>query len=64
LYRNDWTDRVHFGTEAFFYLPINQSINIRSLWHDKMQANNWKQKGNTVSKKKAGLEKNNDKNCS
>jgi len=64
LYRNDWTDRVHFGTEASFYLPINQSINIRSLWHDKMQANNSKQKGNTVSKKKAGLEKNNDKNCS
>jgi len=35
---------------------INQSINIRLLRHDKMQANNSKQKGNTVSKKKAGLE--------
>jgi len=30
-----------------------QSINIRLLWHDKMQANNLKQKGNTVSKKKS-----------
>jgi len=35
---------------------INQSINIRLLRHDKMQANNRKQKGNTVSKKKAGIE--------
>jgi len=35
---------------------INQSINIRLLRHDKMQANNRKQTGNTVSKKKAGLE--------
>jgi len=32
---------------------INQSINIRLLRHDKMQANNSKQKGNTVSKKKS-----------
>jgi len=32
---------------------INQSINIRLLQHDKMQVNNSKQKGNTVSKKKA-----------
>jgi len=31
---------------------INQSINIRLLRHDKMQDNNSKQKGNTVSKKK------------
>jgi len=30
----------------------NISINIRLLRHDKMQANNSKQKGNTVSKKK------------
>jgi len=35
---------------------INQSINIRLLWHDKMLANNSKQKGNTVSKKKACLD--------
>jgi len=35
---------------------INQSINIRLLRHDKMQVNNSKQKDNTVSKKKAGLE--------
>jgi len=35
---------------------LNRSINIPLLWHDKMQANNSKQKGNTVSKKKAGLE--------
>jgi len=34
----------------------DQSINIRLLRHDKMQANNSKQKDNTVSKKKAGLE--------
>jgi len=32
---------------------INQSINIRLLRRDKMQANNSKQKGNTVSKKKS-----------
>jgi len=32
---------------------INQSINIRLLHHDKMQVNNSKQKGNTVSKKKS-----------
>jgi len=31
---------------------ISQSINIHLLRHDKMQANNSKQKGNTVSKKK------------
>jgi len=31
----------------------HQSINIRLLRHDKMQANNSKQKGNTVSKKKS-----------
>ena len=35
---------------------ISQSINIRLLRRGKMQANNSKQKGNTVSKKKAGLE--------
>ena len=35
---------------------INQSINIRLLRHDKMQANKSKQKGNAVSKKKAGME--------
>jgi len=35
---------------------INQPINIRLLRHDKMQANNRKQKGNTVSKKKACLD--------
>jgi len=33
-----------------------QSINIRLLRHDKMQADNAKQKGNTVSQTKAGLE--------
>jgi len=33
-----------------------QSINIRLLRHDKMQANNSKQKGNAVSKKKACLD--------
>jgi len=37
-------------------LQVN-SINHRLLRYDKMQANNSKQKGNTVSKKKAGLEK-------
>jgi len=31
---------------------LNQSINIRVLRRDKMQANNSKQKGNAVSKKK------------
>ena len=39
--------------------PINQSINQYSfirLRHDKMHANNSKQKDNRVSKKKAGLE--------
>ena len=36
--------------------PTNQPINIRLLRHDKMQANNSKQKVNTVSKKKAALE--------
>jgi len=41
---------------------INQSINIRLLRHDKMQANTPKQKGNTVSKKKANLEKNEPEN--
>jgi len=40
---------------------INQSINIRLLLHDKMQANNSRQKGNTRSKK-AGLEKNKAEN--
>jgi len=39
-----------------FNNQINQSINIRLLRHDKTQANNSKQKGCTVSKKKAGLE--------
>jgi len=38
-----------------YSVPI-QSINVRLLRHDKMQANNSKQKGNAVSKKKAGLE--------
>jgi len=32
---------------------INQSINIPLLRHDKMQANNSKQKGNTASKRKS-----------
>jgi len=36
---------------------INQSINIRLLRHDKMQANTPKQKGNTVTRKKTNLEK-------
>ena len=35
---------------------INQSINIRLLRQDKIQTNNSKQKGNTVSKKKARLD--------
>jgi len=37
-----------------------KSINIRLglLRHDKMQANDSKQKDNTISKKKAGLENN------
>jgi len=35
---------------------INQSINIHLLRQVKMQANNSKQKGNTVSKKKADPE--------
>ena len=38
-----------------YSVPI-QSINVRLLRHDKMQANNSKQKGNAVSKKKACLE--------
>ena len=38
-----------------YSVPI-KSINVRLLRHDKMQANNSKQKGNAVSKKKAGLE--------
>ena len=33
-------------------VTISQSINIRLLRHDKMQANNSKQTGNTVSKKR------------
>ena len=37
-------------------LCFNLSINIRLLRNDKMQANNSKQKGNTVSKKKACLD--------
>jgi len=45
----------HASTPPLSFL-INQSISIRLLRHDKMQANNSKQKGNTVSKKKAGLE--------
>jgi len=39
-----------------FNNQINQSINIRLLRHDKTQANTSKQKGCTVSKKKAGIE--------
>jgi len=35
---------------------VNQFINIHLLRHDKVQANNSKQKGNTVSKKKACLD--------
>ena len=34
---------------------INHSIKIRLLWHDKMQANNLKQKGNTLSKRNKQL---------
>jgi len=39
---------------------LSQPINIRLLWHNKMQTDNSKQIGNTVSKKKkkASLEKN------
>jgi len=39
-------------------VSVNQSINlnIRLLQRGKMQANNFKQKGNIVSKKKAALE--------
>ena len=40
---------------AQFNQSINQSINIRLLRHDKMQADNSKQKGNTVNNKKACL---------
>jgi len=41
---------------------FNQSINIRLLRNDKMQANNSKQKGNAVGKKKACLD-DKPKNC-
>jgi len=44
------------GCHIELSLVINQSINIRLLRHDKMQAYNSKQKGNTVSKKKACLD--------
>jgi len=39
-------------------LSISQSVNIRLLRHGKMQANNSKQKGNAVSKKKCRSRKN------
>ena len=51
-----WTRPVSRPPDASnSVMPINQSINIRLLRYDKMQANNSKQKGNTVSKKKACL---------
>jgi len=52
-----WTGHGLPGLIAYaacvYRQSINQSINIRLLQHDKMQVNNSKQKGNTVSKKKS-----------
>ena len=47
-----------FGLRYKLQMSAVQLINFRllGLRHDKMQANNSKQKGNIVSKKKAGLE--------
>jgi len=40
----------------------NQTINIRLLRHDKMQANDLKQKGNTDSKRKKAAVENKPEN--
>ena len=43
----------HSAVPSNFSVVVTQSINIRLLRHDKMQADNSKRKGNTVSKKKS-----------